>query len=189
MKIALARVAGSRQIAAMTKAVLTITIAALVASPLAAQKDPPKASRIVDELAACRSITADAERLACFDRTAAALVAARADKQLVVVDREDVKKTKRSLFGFSLPKINLFGGGKDDDEPELKEIDATIKGVRGIANNLWVVTLDDNAQWQFTEPMTFPPKSGDPIKIKRGALGSYFGSVKGRLGIKIKRLN
>ena len=178
---------------------MSLAAVALPTAPLAAQekdaqeKDggaPTKAAQIVDELSACRAIAADAARLACFDRTAAALVTARADKQLVVIDREDVKKTKRSLFGFSLPKINLFGGGKDDnDEPELKEINATVQGVRGIANGLWVVTLEDGSQWQFTETMTFPPKAGDPIIIKRGALGSYFGSVKGRLGVKIKRLN
>lgn len=151
---------------------------------------PTRATRIVDELAACRVIAADAARLACFDRTAAALDAARADRQLVVVDREDVQKTKRSLFGFSLPKINLFGGGDGkDDEPELKEIDATIKGVRAVQNQLFVVTLEDGQQWQFIDPMTFPPNAGDPIKIRRGALSAYFGSVKGRTGVKIKRVN
>lgn len=150
----------------------------------------PKAARIVDDLAACRAIAADAPRLACFDRTAAALETARADKQLVVVDREDVQKTKRSLFGFSLPKINLFGGGdgKADDEPELKEIDSVLKGVRSIPNGLFVVTLEDGQQWQFIDPMNFPPRAGEPIHIKRGALGAYFGSVKGRTGVKIKRL-
>lgn len=179
----------------MKTLVLLLAAASLAAVPLAAKdkKDddgpPTKAAKIVDELAACRTITADPERLACFDRTAAALVTARADKQLVVIDREDVKKTKRSLFGFSLPKINLFGGGKDEDDvPEIREIDATIKAVRSIPNGLFVVTLEDGGQWQFTETMTFPPRAGDPIHIKRGGLGAYFGSVKGRVGVKIKRV-
>lgn len=150
-------------------------------------EDPAVASRLVGDVAACRTITADAERLACFDRTVAAFETARAGNQLKVVDREDIKKTRRSLFGLSLPRLNLFGGG-EDDEPEIKEIDATIRSVREMPYGLWIIGLDDGSNWQFTEQITQQPKVGDPITIKRGALGSYFGIVKKRAALKMKRI-
>ncbi len=160
------------------------------AKPAAKADELPRAGLIVDELVACRAIPADAERLACFDRTAAAFATARADKQLRVVDREDVKRTKRSLFGFSIPDFNLFGGGKKDDDdgvPEIKEVVSTIKSVRALRMDLYTVTLADDSVWTFADPVIVPPKVGDPIKITKGLLTSFKASVKGRIAVRIQR--
>lgn len=165
---------------------------ALLATGLPAQS--PKtagseavAGRIVDDMTACRTIAQDAARLACFDRTVAAFETARTANQLRVIDREDIKRTKRSLFGLSMPRLNLFGGG-DNAEPEITEIDGVVRTVREMAHGLTIVILEDGSQWQFTEQVTLQPRAGDPIHIKRGALGSYFGSVKKRVPLRIKRI-
>lgn len=149
-----------------------------------AAKDP---SRVVDDLLACRAIGEPAARLACMDRTSAVIADARDKKQIVVLDREDVREAKRSVFGFSLPKIKLFGKG--DDEPEVKEITGKLTSIRDIGNGRAVIRLDNDTSWQTTETqLGFSPKPGDTIKIEAGILGSYRASnAKGR-GVKVKRI-
>lgn len=154
-------------------------------------REPPGggASRIADDMIACRTVADSGERLACYDRNAAAFATARDTRQLVVVDREKVRETRRSLFGLTLPRINLFGNGKDDDadEEEIREVNSTVRSVSVGQFGLYGVTLADGSVWRFTDQMTFAPRPGDPIKIERAALGSFKGSVKGRVAVKIRR--
>ena len=78
----------------------------------------------VNALLACQSVTDSAERLACYDKAAAGISEAVARKDIVVYDRESVRKTKRGLFGFSIPNLGIFG--EDDDEVEIKQVDGAI---------------------------------------------------------------
>jgi hypothetical protein len=144
-------------------------------------------ARVVDELLACRSIAESGARLACMDRTAAAIADARDKKQIVVLDRDDVREAKRSVFGFSLPKIKLFGKG--DDEPEVTEINGKVANVRDAGNGRLMIRLAEGTNWQTTETsLGFSPKPGDTIRIQAGILGSYKASIgKGR-AVKIKRV-
>ena len=153
----------------------------------ALQSGSDDAARTVDALFACRTIAADAERLACFNRAAAAVQSARDKKEIVIVDKAEVRKAKRGLFGFAIPKIKLFGDGEKDAEPELKELDAKVVSAGRYGTGLAQVTLEDGSVWRFTEPLFTEPKAGDTIHIERGALGSYMGSVKGKRGARIRR--
>lgn len=156
-------------------AFLTAVLAG-AAAPLAAAEPPRPAA--LDALTACRAIADDTARLACFDREAAALGASIERKDVVVLDRQDVKKTKRSLFGFNLPKLPFFGGedGKDaaEEEDEFVEIETTIKELRKLRSGHWSFTIDEGAQWQTTELGPILPQAGQKVTIKKGALGSYF---------------
>src|SRR5437870_855658 len=105
--------------------------ALLLAAPAAAADDTPAAIR---GLAACRAIADNAQRLACFDREAATLVSSVEKKDTVLLDKQEVKKTKRSLFGFALPRLPFFDGDRDDrkEDAEFQQIEAPIKTVRSI---------------------------------------------------------
>lgn len=166
---------------------LMIAIAA-AASPAAAQERP--AGNVVDAVAACRDIADSAARLACFDQASAALVAAREKKDVVVLDRNEVQKTRRSLFGFTLPRIKLFGGGDDKDNPEdISEINGNVTGVSAVSADRWTVTLDDDTRWITTESARgFPPRAGETVRIRRAALGSYDASFNKRRTIKVRRI-
>ncbi|MBX3593420.1 hypothetical protein [Sphingomonas sp.] len=148
-----------------------------------------ESAKVIDQIAQCRSIADAAQRLACFDGAAAALQTARDRREIVVLDREAVKQTRRRLFGIALPKIKLFGGSDDDDEKEeIREIDAKIVSARPIANGRWVIKLDDGSTWQTIEPFaSAEPKAGDSMHIKRAALGSFMGSVNGLRSARIRR--
>ena len=160
--------------------------AAISVMPMAAQAqtDPGK---VVDDLVACRAIVEPGARLACFDRTAAAIGAAREKKQIVILDREGVREAKKSVFGFSLPRIKLFGGG--DDEPEVTEINDRIENVRDAGNGKMLFRLKGGTFWQTTEVLLgFEAKAGQAIRIESGVLGSYKAFVPRNRPIRVKRV-
>ncbi|WP_293875193.1 MULTISPECIES: hypothetical protein [unclassified Sphingomonas] len=152
----------------------------------AAQAASTTAPRLIDDLAACRAIAAPDARLACFDRTAGAVVEARNDKAIVVLDRGEVQKAKKSLFGFSLPSIKLFGDGKDD--AQLKQLVGTMQASTSLPGGLIRFTLEDGGQWETTEQVMMAPHRGDVVTIKAGSLGSYIATAPGRRSAKVRRV-
>jgi hypothetical protein len=155
-----------------------------VASPAFAQGRPGEAppavfSRVTD----CRTIQDGTQRLACFDREVAALAQAQAAREVVVVDREAVQRTQRSLFGLALPDIGrLFG---DDDN----EISSTVVAAQYSNLGLASIQIEGGAVWVQTEgrPITRRPRPGTPVRIRRGALGSFLLSVDGQRSIRVIR--
>lgn len=151
--------------------------------PLAAAP-PPK---IFQDVVQCRAITDAAERLACFDRSVGALAAAQASKDLYVADKEAMREARRGLFGFSLPKMRIFGD--EDMEKDVDSIETTIvaavPGAKG-----YIFTLKDGARWMQTDGAYMDkPKAGAKIRIRRAALGSFFGTIEGNPGVRVERLN
>lgn len=150
-----------------------------------AQAQTGSSDRVLRSFAECRAIAAPEARLSCFDKAASALEAAVKAKDVTIVDRQDIRKARRSLFGFTLPKIDLFGGGgrgDDDKTADFTEINTTVASARPAANGRAEIRLADegNAVWQTTDPMPFPPRAGAKIRIRQGTLGNYFLMVDGR---------
>ena len=161
-------------------------LAALVATPAAAAEPPT--SPIVAELVKCRAESDDARRLACFDKAAGTLAKATEEGSIAVVSREDVRKTRRSLFGFSLPKLPFFAGDDSGKDEAPDEIETTVKSARPARDGNFTVVMADDAVWRTTEPLRKTPKPGDKVKIKKAALGSYFLSVGGLRGVRAMRV-
>ena len=114
----------------MHKALITGgTLAVIFAGSAEARSIPNTGTpQSVQQLIACRSITDSAQRLACYDRQAAAVEKGIATKELVVIDKARATQAKRSLFGFSIPNFGgLFGGAED----EVKEISSTVVALNG----------------------------------------------------------
>ena len=143
----------------------------------------PQLQRLVD----CKSIADSAARLACFDREVAAIDTAERSKDLVVVEKEQVRKARRSLFGLSLPRIDFLAGEQAGDE--LKQIESKVAKANEV-NGGWRVVLDDGSVWQQIDdkPMFRDPKHGDAVVITRGALGSYVMKIGTIPGIKVRRI-
>src|SRR5690606_8398267 len=123
----------------------------------------------------------------------AALDAADAKNEIAVLDREAVRETRRSLFGFSLPRLPFLGGGRDEGEEKdegLQSIEATIKSARSLGYGKWQIELDSGAQWATTETVAGrAPSAGKAIEIKRGAIGSYFGKIEGGRAVRMTRVD
>jgi hypothetical protein len=160
--------------------------ALVLASPAFAAEEQPA---VVRALATCRGLADDAARLACFDREAGALLQSVEKKETVVLDQAEVRKTKRSLFGFTLPRLPFFGDGKDDnDAPEFQQIDTPIKTVRPIGYGRFRFTIEEGAVWETTEGINAFPKPGQKVVIKKGVMGSYFIKFEGSRSVKGMRV-
>jgi len=146
-------------------------------------------SPLVQALANCRAQPDDTARLRCYDAAAAALADATSRGSVVVVDQEDVRKTRRSLFGFSLPKIPFFSGDRSADDQQ-EELTAKIASAGPLGYGKWRIRLEDGALWETTEALRAirDPSAGNEVKIKRGPLGSYMIRVAGQRAVRAKRV-
>jgi hypothetical protein len=168
---------------------LTLPLALFALTTQAHAQDRPDASRTVDELTECRATSDDAQRLACFDRIADRIVAARKSGQLLVLDRELVVERKRRAFGLANPSADVFGGGAEDEATRVTELDTTVQGATPTANpGRWNIQLANGMVWQSVDPLSFPPKAGAPIKLKNALLGGYRASINGGRTFLVKRL-
>lgn len=152
--------------------------------------DPGKASQaavLIDRITACRAIGDTGQRLTCFDQAAASLDKARRDKQMVVLDRGEVREKRKSLFGLRLPEIQLFG--RDEaKEPEVREIVSKVVKLAPYGREQWTVWLEQGGVWRTTEKARFDPEVGQSARIFKAAMGSFRASFDGNLAVRIERV-
>ncbi|WP_114952769.1 hypothetical protein [Sphingosinicella terrae] len=178
----------------MKRLILSVAAAAAAvpAVALAAQQseEPPRRPELFEALVSCRAVTEDAARLRCFDEAAANLQAATERRDVVVVDRAQVRESRRRLFGLALPRLPIFGGNADEeDEEEVASIDSQVVSARQDGSGRWVVTLEDGSIWAQVDDnmLALRPRQGQPVRVNRGALGSYMMRVNNQPGIRVRR--
>ena len=175
-----------------TVAVLALILSAGEGGAKARDDAPAARPELFRKLVDCRSVADSAARLACYDTTVSALDAAEQKRELVVVDKGQVRTARRSLFGFALPNLSIFGGGDAEDKKEAEEFSSIETKIRSAYRNAagrWVITIDEGAQWLQIDSrdLAREPRAGLPIKISKAALGSYFAKVDGQIAIRMKR--
>src|SRR5687767_9324697 len=126
----------------MRLVVMAVAAAALaVPAALPAQKGrPQQRPEAFEALVRCRALTDDSARLKCFDQAAATLQQAAENRDVVVVDRKQIREAKRGLFGLDIPDFNPFGGGGDDGVEEIKSIESTVRSAHTDGDGRWVIT-------------------------------------------------
>lgn len=160
-----------------------------VAAPKTAS-NPAALQKVLD----CRAVADDAARLACFDSSVGQMSAAQSRGDLAMVDRDQVRQTRRKLFGFTLPDLDIFGGDDKEDKvaavDRVDEVVGKVTAVGRTSDGGFVITLEDGARWQQTGTMIWGrfPKPGSIATIKRGALGSFKMSVDGSPSVKARRV-
>ena len=164
-------------------------LALVLAAPAAAQEQqtqerPQALTRVLD----CRALQSAEERLACYDREVAALQQAEETQQLVVMDRQQVRQTRRTLFGLALPNLGLFGDDTPDQEG-VSEIQSTLRNAVQNPYGKWILTLEDGARWIQLDSREFgrEPRAGHPIRIRRAAMGSYMANIDNQIAIRVRR--
>jgi hypothetical protein len=95
------------------------------------------------------------------------------------------------LFGLALPRLPIFGGGDDGrpDPEEITQLEGTVARASQDGYGHWVVRLQDESLWVQTDNNTLAlrPRPGQPVLIRRAALGSYVMRVNGQPGIRVRR--
>jgi hypothetical protein len=162
---------------------LLCSLIILPAASMAAE--PAPVAKQVTALQACRVKTDSAERLACYDKAVDVLSAAAASQEVVIVERSEVRKARKGLFGFSLPRIGFLAGrdGNAEDEADVARLETKIVSSRSVGYGKWRFTVESGAVWETVEvKLGFDdPLPGRTVVLEKGSLGSYFAKVgKGR---------
>jgi hypothetical protein len=157
---------------------LVLILLALMADAESARPRPAAFAAAV----ACRD-TRDAEaRLACYDRTIAALDNAEREKRILIVDDAAYRRVQEKRFGAKVDRKPIMGD-------EVDRIASTLKAARVDDLGHWLFTLADGSRWLQTDdtPLVGKPRTGEAVIVRRGALGSFRLSVSGRSGVKVRR--
>lgn len=159
--------------------------AAAVAQSDSAQQQRPE---LFDALLRCRAIAEADVKLKCFEDATAALEQAVEQRDVVVVDRAQVRETRRRLFGVTLPHLPVFGGG-GDDEDEVQSVEGVVASASQDRNGRWIIQLEEGATWNQTDNnvLALRPRPGQPVVINRAALGTYMMRVNRQPGIRVRR--
>src|SRR5690606_26183898 len=110
------------------------------------------------------------------------------NRDIVMMDRQQIRSTRRTLFGLQLPDIELFGGGDDD---EAKQLETRLASVGRNGDGRWLLALEDGARWQQIDDrlVAVAPGPGDPVVIRRASMGTYMMRIRGQPGIRVKRIS
>lgn len=175
-----------------TRALSALALGAVVAAgaaPVAARDaDGAGEQGLLKRIEGCVAIPDEKARLQCYDVQVAALVAAQKSGEVRVVQKEEIQKTRRQLFGFAVPRLGLLADGDDGESPEVLE--TTITSVRYGANQTIIFGTPEGATWEIlqTSRRLAPVQVGDRVEFKRAALGSYFVRINGQIGVKGRRI-
>lgn len=173
---------------ALTFATLAVPLAAAPRAPLPAAPT----ARPIAELNACRAAADPMQRLACFDRAVAALATAQASSEVVVVERQDVRRARKGLFGFTLPSIGFLSGRGDnaEDAADAAELTTVITASRSLGYDKWRFTVEGGATWDTVESSSgfAEPRIGRKVTLQKGSLGAYYAKVEGGRRVQAKRV-
>jgi hypothetical protein len=91
------------------------------------------------------------------------------------------------MFGFQLPTITLFEQG-ERAEP-IGEIETTLTRAGMSGEGRWVFTLADGSVWRQidTERVSFRNQAGEPVRVRRAAMGSYLLTAGRSRAVRVRR--
>lgn len=164
--------------------------AAIVAggAAVARKQAPQERPEAFEALVKCRALTDEKARLQCYDQATAALQQAAERHDLVIVDKKQMRETRRTLFGLDIPKLKIFGGGGDEGD-EVRSIEGTVLSAYQNENGQWVVHLEDGSTWVQTDHnmIALAPRKGTKVTVVKASLGSYMMRIGKEPGVRARR--
>lgn len=169
------------------------------AGPVAAQEQSAATPDALDRVYACRSITDEAQRLACYDSSVGNLQAAQSSGNLVAVDRQHAQEVDREAFGFQLPSLSrLFGSNSDNASnsapgaPQFERVDniqMTVASVTHRRNLPSTFRMTNGQTWvQIDDEVARNVREGGTVTIERASMGSYLMRVEaGGPALRVRR--
>ncbi|MGD9967156.1 MAG: hypothetical protein AB7T59_11590 [Hyphomonadaceae bacterium] len=165
------------------------------AGPVAAQEQPTETPPVLDQVYACRNVSDEAQRLACYDAAVGNLQAAQISGNLVAVDRAHAQEVDREAFGFSLPSLSRLFGSNNPANPRapqferVDDIQMQIASVTHRRNLPSTFRMTNGQVWiQIDDEVARNVRQGGSVTIKRASLGSYLMEVEaGGPAIRVRR--
>lgn len=154
----------------------------LMAPVLAAQDLPP-------EFMACRTEPDAAKRLACYDRHLDATIQSAPEPAQTDAGSPAVTPAAEERFGLEGTLARSERQQAREEGRELLELSSTVTRLTSRADGVLVITLANGQVWA---PKEFDPnvvlRVGDPVRIRRGAMGSYVLNGRSSWSTRVRRL-
>ena len=167
-------------------------VVALAAGPAFAQAE---GSAVLNILVECAKIDDPTARLACYDNNmtrAGATVRSTVPGQIRGVVGGSAPIETQGPQGFGVEDLRSSNPQRFNLRPGLmQEIHPKVASVAQRQPGIFLVTLDDGAEWVFAEGVTSQfrlPSRGDEIEIERGALGSFLMRIDGQPAVPVRRV-
>ncbi|HYC99393.1 hypothetical protein [Brevundimonas sp.] len=164
-----------------------LVTSALAALAMTAVQEPPQDPEQLQRLLACRAMPEATARLACFDAAAGALETAHRDGSIVMIDRAGMDRARRETFGLDLAALpRLFGSRAG---PELADVETTLVEASRNPRDIWTFRLADGSTWIQIDSgsVQFRNRPGQPVHIRRAAMGSFMMTVGNSRSIRVRR--
>jgi len=157
----------------MKRCVMTVALAVLLSGTGVTLANA--ADRTTDALLACSNEADDAQRLRCFDAVVANLRKAPAPQAATAAAA--AAPASAPPPGASAPTAEQRFGARGDISPDkheqIDELSGTVTALGTKPHGELVITLDNGQVWAEKAGSKIKLKTGDTVKIERGALGSY----------------
>lgn len=170
-----------------TLAVLAISAAA----PATAQIADDVVLSIMRE---CARIDDPTARLGCYDnniRSAGAAPRNTIPGEVRVQSGGGAPVPGSGATGFGRENVRTADRFNAAPEGEAVEITARVSAVTERGPGIYLVTLEDGAEWLFTRGAGAnfnPPRAGSTVEIQRGALGSFLLRYNNQVAVRVRRV-
>lgn len=154
-------------------------VAALWGAPVAAADNGHAADRVLSAMVACRATADPRARAACYDAALDRLQQQIGASQVVILDREQVASDRKSSFGFGadgprMPVQRVPKAKAPRTVEDVVAVDSTVASASSYGYDQWTIRLATGAVWRTTESgIPAQPRTGAPVHIHRGIMGSY----------------
>jgi hypothetical protein len=144
-------------------------------------------------LAPCIGISNSADRLACYDKLAGRVSApkaapvAAAPAPAASVAAAPAPAAAPTAEDFGLSKVQK--AASSSSPPEIKSVTAKVAGFGHSPNRRTQITLDNGQVWEYEDDPDSLLSIGDPVTIKRAALGSFILLTPTKHSHRVRRIN
>ncbi len=159
----------------------------------------PATAQVSDEIVLnilrnCAQIDDATARLACYDNNI------RSGDGSVRSSVPGSMSVPTGAGGAPLAATGATGFGREDirtparfETPagEVEEIRARVASVTERQRGIYLVTLEDGAEWLFTEAVPFayrPPRIGEDVEIDRASMGSFLLTYDRQASVRVRRV-
>ena len=175
-----------------SRAIQTLGIGVLLtagaAGAQAQQPAPAARSEAVAALSRCTAIAAPTERLSCFDAAAAAFQVAEQSGEIMVIDRGRMAMAQRQAFGTDEAPFEILQPAARRPD-RIDSIETTLTRASQSSDGGWVFRLEDGSVWDQVghDTVTFRNRAGEPVRVRRAALGSFLLVVGRSAAVRVRR--